>query len=700
MRDHLFEVDTTPPFLDTTRIMQRADEVGAIQRMLTDPQTTTVVLVGDAGTGKSTLAALLYHRFLMAKKAGLPAPHHLVWLSMSSYTTFPDMLAGLLQSLHALELDFALLKPQQQISSLLRALRRNRENALIVLDQFEELVHSKRKELQDIETNDSELSALFFEMLQTNLGNSRVLMTSRKALFNEPDSEEGSVRSYLVSRISVPEGTALLQRYGIHASSEELSMVWQRCSGHVFALVLFCALVHISGVTSTTLLHSNEYQAVWQGDVLTNLVSLLSRRLNLMQRQMMRGLSLFNEPVPSYAIIATMSNGNQPLDDVYGGQFTNRFNRELQTLTQLSVFQTISLPNKEMRFTLHPVLRQYILEHYVDVETEKVDGQDVASLGVSGPLNPLQTNPEAQHIALAAGHRQVANYYCAFMKEHYPSREQRTGLQDVTPLISAIRHLCLGYQWQAACDLLFAEGLHQSLPRWGAWRTLAGLYIALISPSGMIQRRDEGLVTSLLAALYGQLGDYARSESYFDRALVIQRDAKDVRGEAVTLANRGELCRMRGESAQAQQYFQQAIALTGKSQNLSNRQDIHLRSIVLHNMGLLYHIEKEYATAFNCYVAALRLTYQLQEQYDKGTILTNLGLLLYEQGQHRESFAVLLAVLRLRQSLQDSGTTLLARFLFGVEQKMGTEAYKHLCEQAVATQEEVFAQLMATQATA
>ena len=117
-------------------------------------------------------------------------------------------------------------------------------------------------------------------------------------------------------------------------------------------------------------------------------------------------------------------------------------------------------------------------------------------------------------------------------------------------------------------------------------------------------------------------------------------------------------------------------------------------------MGLLYHIEKEYATAFNCYVAALRLTYQLQEQYDKGTILTNLGLLLYEQGQHRESFAVLLAALHLRQSLQDSGTTLLARFLFGVEQKMGTEAYKHLCEQAVATQEEVFAQLMVTQATA
>ena len=695
MRDHLFEVDTTPPFLNTTRIMQRADEVGAIQRMLTDPQTTTVVLVGDAGIGKSTLAALLYHRMLMAKNTGMPAPSHLIWLSMNSYTTFPDMLAGLLHALHALEPDFALLKPQQQISSLLRALRRTQENALVVLDQFEELLRSDSAGVHGTGDNDRELTALFFEMLQTNLGNSRILLTSRAMLFDEHEGEEGSVRSYLVSRISTPEGTALLQRYGIHGSSEELSMIWQRCSGHVFALVLFCALVHLSGVTPADLLRANEYQALWQGDVIMNLITLLYQHFNLMQRHMLRGLSLFDEPVPVYAMIATMSDGSRSFDNLYGGQFMNRFNREVQTLGQFSVLQAMSLPGKEMRFTLHPMLRQYILKHYLEADAGKPNGQ----LGVSGPLNPLQADPEAQKIALAAGHRQVANYYYAFMKEHYPTHDKRTSLQDVAPLISAIRHLCLGYQWQAACDLLFAEGLHQSLPRWGAWRTLTGLYITLIPPLGTVQRQDEGLITSLLATLYGQLGDYSQSQSYFDHALSIQREVGDVRGEAVTLANRGELCRMRGESSQAQNYFEQAIAL-GKHQDLSERQDIHLRSIVLHNMGLLYHTRKDYNAAFNCYIHALRLTYKLQEQYDKGTILTNLGLLLYEQGQQRESLAVLLAALRLRQTLQDTGTTLLARFLFGVEQKMGAEAYNKLCEKALATQEEVFTQLMATKAPA
>lgn len=695
MRDHLFEVDTTPPFLDTTRTMQRADEVGAIQRLLTDPQTSTVVLVGDAGTGKSTLAALLYHRLLTAKESGMPAPQHLIWLRMSAYTTFSAMLSALLNALHALEPDFALLKPRQQISSLLRALRRPQENALIVLDQFEDLLRNEAVGAYEDGSRERELASLFFEMLQTNLGSSRMLLTGREALFNEQDAEERKGRSFLVPRISMQEGIALLQRYGINGSPEELSMVWHRCSGHIFSLVLFCAMIHISGVSPATFL-SNEYQGMWHGDVMQHLIGMLCQRLNVMQRHILRGLSLFYEPVPAHAIVATLSNGNEPFNKMYGnGQFMSLFDRELQIVTHLSILQEVSPAAQEKRFILHPIVRQYILDHYLEMDRDRPDGNDGASIGVSGPHNPLQITPEAQQIALAAGHRQVASYYYVLMKTQYPPREQRTGIQDVIPLISAIRHLCLGYQWQAACDLLFAEGLHQCLPRWSAWRTLAELYTAILPPLGTVKRRDEGLIASLLATLYGQLGDYQQSENYFDRALMIQREIKDVYGEAITLANRGELCRMREESVQAQAYFEQAISLSTQ-QSLPEWQDMRLRSVVLHNMGLLYHSKKDYMAAFNCYIHALRLTYKLQEQYDKGTILTNLGLLLYEQGKQREALSVLLAALSLRQTLQDSGTTLLARFLFGVEQTMGTEAYEQLCQQALATQEEVFSQLMTT----
>ncbi len=51
-----------PPLTDPRIVLQRADEVSAAFRMLSDAQTSTLVLTGDAGVGKSTLAALLYRR--------------------------------------------------------------------------------------------------------------------------------------------------------------------------------------------------------------------------------------------------------------------------------------------------------------------------------------------------------------------------------------------------------------------------------------------------------------------------------------------------------------------------------------------------------------------------------------------------------------------------------------------------------------
>src|SRR5579859_1913431 len=95
-----------------------------------------VSLIGAPGVGKSTLAALLYQRLLLAKQRGMPSPTHMVWLTINSYTTLPDLIGGMLNGLNVYEPGLFQLKPDQQVSALLRALRRSQENALIVLDQF------------------------------------------------------------------------------------------------------------------------------------------------------------------------------------------------------------------------------------------------------------------------------------------------------------------------------------------------------------------------------------------------------------------------------------------------------------------------------------------------------------------------------------------------------------------------------------
>src|SRR5205807_4620814 len=140
---------------------------------------------------------------------------------------------SILSAINMSEPGFFLLRPEQQVSTLLRALRRRSEPTLMVLNQFEELLHAETQ--QGLEGR-GEIS-LFLEMLQQDLGVSRVLLTCQRSPYDKQSSgQETRVRSFLVSRISLPEGVALLQQRGIHGSYEELSLVWQRCGGHVFAL--------------------------------------------------------------------------------------------------------------------------------------------------------------------------------------------------------------------------------------------------------------------------------------------------------------------------------------------------------------------------------------------------------------------------------------------------------------------------------
>ncbi len=198
---------------DPPGVLPRADEVSAALRMLSAAQTSTLVLTGEAGAGKSMLAALVYRRLEAVAQTGQASIRHFAWLSLGPNATLPEVIAAVVGSIdvesggagagsrngvssragagsrdgaspaptiYGRFPDFFMRRAEQQVELLRQALCRPQESAFVVLDQFEELL--------DAETSQGLVGRgaipLFLDMLQSDLGASRVLLTCRNSPYN------------------------------------------------------------------------------------------------------------------------------------------------------------------------------------------------------------------------------------------------------------------------------------------------------------------------------------------------------------------------------------------------------------------------------------------------------------------------------------------------------------------------------------
>ncbi len=643
----------TPPSTNTRFILQRADDVATVLRMLGGAQVSTVVLTGECGVGKSILAALVYRKLQVITPDESAPFRHVAWIGTGPNASLPDCLAALLDSLNAgMPLfDFMMLKPEQQISFALHLLRRPGEGALVVFDQFEALL--------DLETGQAlpgrGAVSLFFEMLKQDLGDSRVILTCPRSPFGAQNTENARPKACLVSRVSMPEGVALLQQRGVQGSSQELSLVWQRCAGNVYGLALFSTLSTLSGFSLSYLLNSPDYQFMWNGDVIQNLLNVAYNFLNPIQRTLLRALCLFHEPVPLDGMLAAISGESGNID-------AQAFERELLALLKLTLVQQMPGESKQPRYFLHMLVRQYTIEHYLEGHERRHNNKPNSAVGVAFEPNPFAGSQEAREIALAAGHMRVAGYYAQLAQTGCPPPGQRRCIQDIEPFIFIVQHMCLGWHWQSAYDVLLKEELHERLAQWGAWNTLIRLYMAMVPPTGAVTRSDEAFICGHLGLLYGRLGDYQSSAFYYQQALYRQREIGDAHGQATTLINQGELLRESGSFPQARTCFQEAGRL------LASRPDEHLESVLLHNMGLLSQDEKDYDQALRYYMESLKMARNLPDAYHQGMILTNTGMLLFEQGHLPDALSLLSEALRLRQSAGDPTVITLIQFLNAVGQ--------------------------------
>ncbi len=647
---YTFNINSTvPPTINKSTTAQCTEEIEVLYQMLRDLQTSAIILTGDFDTGKSTLAALLFHRLYEARQAGLPAPQHLIWLNLSIYATLADVIAAILSHMRGYDANFFFLQPEQQMELLFNMLQR--ESTFVVLDQFETLFDPEAP--QGLTGQDTVIR--FFEALRINLGASRILLTSSYIPVNVQCVLGNQVRIFPISNLTFAEGLALLQQRGVKGSYEDLSLAWQHCGGRVFTLVLFSALMKLSELPLHSLLHSTECQPQSKNAYALQLITAIYNRLNSTQYTLMRTLCLFSQPVSLQEITTTIIGAQSQLRPP-------AFEQNIAILVDLSLVQQTTNEQGMPCYALHTLLRQYVLEHYLIGSGQYSDNKSTSSLGVTTQVE--MDGAEILHIALAAGHMNVAIYYQSLAKEHRITGGRRASLREIEPIVLAIRHLCLGWQWQQAFDLFAREGLHEFMVGWGKIDTLIALYTNMLPEDELVNTIDGWRAVHVMDTLYIQLGNSQQRLTWYNRALSIQQRNGDLQGAAITYLNRGELFQMLGDQQQAYLNFEQALKL---SDNLASPL---FECIVLNNLGTIHHTAKEYQQAMSYYRKSLYLAYELQYSVRAGVLLTNIGVLLYEQEQYRDALKVLRYAVQIRQSLHDQSVNAIESFCNILEQSL------------------------------
>ncbi len=129
-----------PPPTDPRTIQQRETIVKGVYTELISQRTSSVVVTGIAGVGKSTLAALVYRYAEEQRRAGNgPFTTGAIWLNIDPTVTMDDLMGTLFENLGKPLPDVSNFDPRLQAAVLFNELNTTNRILLVVLDQFENL---------------------------------------------------------------------------------------------------------------------------------------------------------------------------------------------------------------------------------------------------------------------------------------------------------------------------------------------------------------------------------------------------------------------------------------------------------------------------------------------------------------------------------------------------------------------------------
>jgi WD40 repeat protein len=346
----------------------RAKELADLQRWILHDHCHLLMVLGNGGIGKTTLAT-------MAVEACQGAFEYVFWRTLRH----APLLVTLLQDcLHFVSNQDQIAIPEgkeQQITLLMKYLRQKR--CLLLFDNLEAILRpgsyagAYREGYEDY--------GQLFQYLGETRHESCLLLTSREQSQGIPwsEGETSPIRIYRLAGLAPIDGRNLIEDKGIHGQEQTKDLLIDRYAGNPLALKLVTQFIwDVFAGDITTFLQDGVYL---EGD-LHHLLEQQFLRLSVVERDILWWLAIEREPVSLRFLQEEM---------IYDGS-KRTLQEALQSLRRRDLIET-----NGRGYTLQNVIMEYVTERLVDQISEEILQEKLALLE-SHPLLKAQTKDYIQ----------------------------------------------------------------------------------------------------------------------------------------------------------------------------------------------------------------------------------------------------------------------------------------------------------------
>ncbi len=260
------------------------------------------------------------------------------------------------------------------------------------------------------------------------------------------------------------------------------------------------ALIPLYGISLADLLAE---PTLWIGDIATNLLDAVFRRLTKEQQAVLRALSVYRTIVPVAALKPFLPGSSL---------------QQILVSSRSLLIQRLIQPAGNGCYQVHAVVGRYVQTHFVEGDQQ------------------------ANQQALRAAHATAVHYYLDQTQTTTLPHEQRRRITDIQGIIEAVWQYTQAAQWQEAYALMEQEGVLPNLLIWGGNILLLDLCQWFL-PQREWQPEPKQVITIYvyLGLASSTLGNKQQALDYFQQALVLSREGGDRGGEGSTQWNIGAL---------------------------------------------------------------------------------------------------------------------------------------------------------------